>query len=202
TIANVPPQGGRKHPHQDYLSIDTRNILFICGGAFVDLDRIVKSRVGVKTIGFNSDVNANVNDMTKSDALRQVIPEDLLKYGLIPEFVGRLPIIATLEEADINTLKQIFTEPKNSILKQFSKIFELENVNLKFTDEAIQAVAAQAIKRESGARGLRAIVEDIMMDLMFQIPSREDVVEVVITEESVLKGEAPLLILKPKEKIA
>ncbi|HMV43707.1 MAG TPA: ATP-dependent Clp protease ATP-binding subunit ClpX, partial [Leptospiraceae bacterium] len=194
TIANVPPQGGRKHPHQDYLSIDTRNILFICGGAFVDLDRIVKSRVGVKTIGFNSDVNANVNDMTKSDALRQVIPEDLLKYGLIPEFVGRLPIIATLEEADINTLKQIFTEPKNSILKQFSKIFELENVNLKFTDEAIQAVAAQAIKRESGARGLRAIVEDIMMDLMFQIPSREDVVEVVITEESVLKGEAPLLI--------
>ena len=174
TVANVPPQGGRKHPHQDYLSIDTRNILFICGGAFVDLDRIVKSRIGVKTIGFNSDASANLDNVAKTDILKNVIPDDLLKYGLIPEFVGRLPILATLEEADVNTLKQIFTEPKNAIMKQFAKIFELENVTLKFTDGAINAVATKAIKRESGARGLRAIVEDIMMDLMFQIPSRED----------------------------
>ncbi|HRG46670.1 MAG: ATP-dependent Clp protease ATP-binding subunit ClpX [Leptospiraceae bacterium] len=202
TVANVPPQGGRKHPHQDYLSIDTRNILFICGGAFVDLDRIIKSRIGVKTIGFNSDASANLDDLQKTEVLKNVIPDDLLKYGLIPEFVGRLPILATLEEADVATLKQIFTEPKNSIMKQFAKIFELENVVLKFTDGAINAVATKAIKRESGARGLRAIVEDIMMDLMFQIPSREDVVEVVITEESVMNGDAPLLILKPKEKIA
>jgi ATP-dependent Clp protease ATP-binding subunit ClpX len=202
TVANVPPQGGRKHPHQDYLSIDTRNILFICGGAFVDLDRIIKSRIGVKTIGFNSDASANLDDLQKTEILKNVIPDDLLKYGLIPEFVGRLPIHATLEEADVDTLKQIFTEPKNSIMKQFAKIFELENVVLKFTDGAINAVATKAIKRESGARGLRAIVEDIMMDLMFQIPSREDVVEVVITEESVMNGESPLLILKPKEKIA
>ncbi len=202
TVANVPPQGGRKHPHQDYLSIDTRNILFICGGAFVDLDRIIKSRIGVKTIGFNSDMTMNMDDMQKTEVLKHVIPDDLLKYGLIPEFVGRLPILATLEEADVSTLKQIFTEPKNSIMKQFAKIFELENVTLKFTDGAINAVATKAIKRESGARGLRAIVEDIMMDLMFQIPSREDVVEVVITEESVMNGDSPLLILKPKEKIA
>lgn len=202
TVANVPPQGGRKHPHQDYLSIDTRNILFICGGAFVDLDRIVKSRIGVKTIGFNSDASANLDDMGKTEILKSVIPDDLLKYGLIPEFVGRLPILATLEEADVNTLKQIFTEPKNAIMKQFAKIFELENVTLKFTDGAINAVATKAIKRESGARGLRAIVEDIMMDLMFQIPSREDVTEVIITEETVMNRESPLLILKPKEKIA
>ncbi|MBP9886327.1 MAG: ATP-dependent Clp protease ATP-binding subunit ClpX [Leptospiraceae bacterium] len=202
TVANVPPQGGRKHPHQDYLSIDTRNILFICGGAFVDLDRIVKSRIGVKTIGFNSDASANLDNVAKTDILKNVIPDDLLKYGLIPEFVGRLPILATLEEADVNTLKQIFTEPKNAIMKQFAKIFELENVTLKFTDGAINAVATKAIKRESGARGLRAIVEDIMMDLMFQIPSREDVIEVIITEETVMNGETPLLILKPKEKIA
>ena len=194
TVANVPPQGGRKHPHQDYLSIDTRNILFICGGAFVDLDRIVKSRIGVKTIGFNSDASANLDNVAKTDILKNVIPDDLLKYGLIPEFVGRLPILATLEEADVNTLKQIFTEPKNAIMKQFAKIFELENVTLKFTDGAINAVATKAIKRESGARGLRAIVEDIMMDLMFQIPSREDVIEVIITEETVMNGETPLLI--------
>ena len=169
TVANVPPQGGRKHPHQDYLSIDTRNILFICGGAFVDLDRIVKSRIGVKTIGFNSDASANLDNVAKTDILKNVIPDDLLKYGLIPEFVGRLPILATLEEADVNTLKQIFTEPKNAIMKQFAKIFELENVTLKFTDGAINAVATKAIKRESGARGLRAIVEDIMMVLLFLI---------------------------------
>ncbi len=198
TVANVPPQGGRKHPHQDYLSIDTRNILFICGGAFVDLDRIVKSRTGVKVIGFSSENKPQ----EKEESLKDVIPEDLLKFGLIPEFVGRLPIIATLEEANIETMKKIFTEPKNSIMKQYLKMFEIENVKLKFTDSAISAISELALKRESGARGLRAIIEDTMMDLMFQIPSRTDIVEVVITEESILRKEVPVMILKSEEKIA
>lgn len=201
TVANVPPQGGRKHPHQDYLAIDTKNILFICGGAFVDLDRIIQSRIGVKTIGFNSD-NVNPKELTKGETLHQVIPEDLLKYGLIPEFIGRLPILATLDEADVKTLKQIFTEPKNSIMKQYAKMFEIENVVLKFTDSAIDAIAQKAIKRESGARGLRAIVEDIMMDLMFQIPSREDIAEVIVTEDTINGISPPTILQKVEEKIA
>ncbi|NUM42939.1 MAG: ATP-dependent Clp protease ATP-binding subunit ClpX, partial [Leptospiraceae bacterium] len=192
TLANVPPQGGRKHPHQDYISIDTKNILFICGGAFVDLDRIVKARTGVKVIGFSSDNK----EASKEDTLKEVIPEDLLKFGLIPEFVGRLPILATLDEINVETMKKIFTEPKNSIMKQYIKMFELENVKLKFTEGAISAIAELALKRESGARGLRAIIEDTMMELMFQIPSRTDIVEVVITEEVIQRKEAPVLILK------
>ncbi len=198
TVANVPPQGGRKHPHQDYLSIDTKNILFICGGAFVDLDRIVKARTGVKVIGFNSDGK----EESKEETLKEVIPEDLLKFGLIPEFVGRLPILATLDEANIETMKKIFTDPKNSIMKQYIKMFEIENVKLKFTDGAISAIAELALKRESGARGLRAIIEDTMMDLMFQIPSRTDIIEVVITEEAIQRKEIPVMILKSEEKIA
>jgi ATP-dependent Clp protease ATP-binding subunit ClpX len=201
TIANVPPQGGRKHPHQDYISIDTRNILFICGGAFVDLDRIINTRIGVKSIGFNSAVQGNI-PQKRGEILKNVIPDDLLKYGLIPEFIGRLPILASLEEADVDTLKKIFMEPKNSIHKQYSKMMEIENVKLKFTEGAIHAISEEAIKRESGARGLRAIVEDIMMDLMFQIPSREDVSEVIITEEAIKKREPSLLLLKNKEKVA
>jgi ATP-dependent Clp protease ATP-binding subunit ClpX len=201
TIANVPPQGGRKHPHQDYISIDTRNILFICGGAFVDLDRIINTRIGVKSIGFNSAVQGNL-PQKRGEILKNVIPDDLLKYGLIPEFIGRLPILASLEEADVDTLKKIFMEPKNSIYKQYSKMMEIENVKLKFTEGAIHAISEEAIKRESGARGLRAIVEDIMMDLMFQIPSREDVSEVIITEEAIKKREPSLLLLKNKEKVA
>jgi ATP-dependent Clp protease ATP-binding subunit ClpX len=202
TVANVPPQGGRKHPHQDYLSIDTRNILFICGGAFVDLDRIIKNRIGVKTIGFGDNESKNFDLSSKTEILKEVIPDDLLKFGLIPEFVGRLPIHATLEEADVETLKKIFTEPKNSILKQFQKMFELENVILKFTDKSIDAIAQKAIEREAGARGLRSIIEDIMMDLMFQIPSRSDILEIIITEESVLKKEPPMILLKSEEKKA
>jgi ATP-dependent Clp protease ATP-binding subunit ClpX len=202
TTANVPPQGGRKHPHQDYISVDTKNILFICGGAFVDLDKIISSRIGTKSIGFNSDAGSGKIPETKGALFKHVLPDDLLKFGLIPEFIGRLPIIATLEEADVSTLKQIFVEPKNSIIKQYGKIFEIEGVKLKFTDGAIIAVAEEAIKREAGARGLRAIVEDIMMDLMFQIPSREDIQEVIVTEESIRKREASLIVLKPKEKIA
>jgi len=202
TIANVPPQGGRKHPHQDYIPVDTKNILFICGGAFVDLEKIISARIGVKSIGFYAETSSTPTPKTKGELLEQVIPDDLLKFGLIPEFIGRLPIIATLNEADVDTLKKIFVEPKNSILKQYAKIFEMEGVKLKFTEGAIQAIAEEAIKRESGARGLRAIVEDIMMDLMFQIPSREDIQEVIVTEESIRKREASLIVLKPKEKIA
>ncbi|MCB1179857.1 MAG: ATP-dependent Clp protease ATP-binding subunit ClpX [Leptospiraceae bacterium] len=206
TVANVPPQGGRKHPHQDYIAVDTKNILFICGGAFVDLDRIINNRIGVKSIGFNSTndpvLNAVKTSSNRGETLRHVIPDDLLKFGLIPEFVGRLPILSTLDEADEDALQKIFVEPKNSILKQYSKIFELEGVSLKFTEGAIKAVAQEATKREAGARGLRAIIEDIMMDLMFQIPSREDVSEVVITEEAIKKKESSLIILKNKEKIA
>lgn len=202
TIANVPPQGGRKHPHQEYIPVDTKNILFICGGAFVDLDKIISSRIGTKAIGFYADSETRKLSENKNEILKQVIPEDLLKFGLIPEFVGRLPIIATLEEADVETLKKIFVEPKNSILKQYSKIFEIEGVKLRFTEGAIQAVAEEAIKREVGARGLRAIVEEIMMDLMFNIPSRDDVQEVIVTEEAIRKREQSLIILKPKEKIA
>jgi ATP-dependent Clp protease ATP-binding subunit ClpX len=204
TIANVPPQGGRKHPHQEYISIDTKNILFICGGAFVDLDKIINARIGVKNIGFEAGGGtAKRKEMTKSEVFGEVIPEDLLKYGLIPEFVGRLPIIATLDEADVNTLKQIFIQPKNSILNQYSQIMEIENVRLKFTDDAVEEIARQAIKRESGARGLRAIVEDIMLDVMFAIPSRTDVCEVVVTKDSVINLAPPIYVLNPSgEKIA
>lgn len=202
TVANVPPQGGRKHPHQEYISIDTKNILFICGGAFVDLDKIISSRIGVKSIGFDNAVGNSLRDVNKAEIFKNVIPEDLLKYGLIPEFVGRLPIVATLDEADVEALKLIFTRPKNSILRQYTQMLEMENVQLKFTDEAIEEIARQSVKRESGARGLRAIVEDIMLEVMYQIPSRNDVEEVIITKESVLSLEEPVYVLKVDEKIA
>lgn len=205
TVANVPPQGGRKHPHQEYITIDTKNILFMCGGAFVGLDGIVKNRVGAKTIGFSDyDTKPKKEGENEEESiLHQVIPDDLLKFGLIPEFVGRLPIMATLDELTVDSLKSIFTEPKNAIMKQYIKMFEIEHVKLKFTDEAIVVIAEEAIKRESGARGLRAIVEDTMMDLMFHIPSRKDVLEVVVTGEVIRKKESPIVILKGEiEKIA
>ncbi|MEM7182827.1 MAG: ATP-dependent Clp protease ATP-binding subunit ClpX [Spirochaetota bacterium] len=202
TVANVPPQGGRKHPHQEYISVDTKNILFICGGAFVDLDKIINSRIGVKNIGFDNATDTISRDTSKAEIFKNVIPEDLLKYGLIPEFVGRLPIVATLDEADIEALKLIFTRPKNSIMRQYTQMLEMENVNLKFTDEAVEEIARQSIKRESGARGLRAIVEDIMLDVMFAIPSRNDVEEVIITKEAVLNEDQPVFVLKADEKIA
>ncbi|MDX1960880.1 MAG: ATP-dependent Clp protease ATP-binding subunit ClpX [Leptospiraceae bacterium] len=202
TTANVPPQGGRKHPHQEYITVDTRNILFICGGAFVDLENIINTRIGVKSIGFNSEIKTSDKALSRTEVLSQVLPDDLMKYGLIPEFVGRLPITATLEEADVDTLKKIFLEPKNAISKQFYKMFEIENVKLKFTDGAVTAIAEESIKRKSGARGLRAVIEDIMMDLMFQIPSRDDVAEIVVTEEAIKKRESSLIVMKLKEKIA
>ncbi|MBL8018956.1 MAG: ATP-dependent Clp protease ATP-binding subunit ClpX [Leptospirales bacterium] len=197
TVANVPPQGGRKHPHQDFITLDTRNILFICGGAFVGLEKIVEKRLGSRTIGFNRDDEGSRNGKAaKSEIMGQVLPDDLMKFGLIPEFVGRLPIIATLQDLDVETLRRIFTEPKNSLLKQYQRIFEIEGVKLKITDEAITRIAELAIKREAGARGLRSIVEHQMMDLMYDIPSRDDVEQVVITPGTIEKGEEPVLMLK------
>ncbi|EMJ66695.1 MULTISPECIES: ATP-dependent Clp protease ATP-binding subunit ClpX [Leptospira] len=201
TVANVPPQGGRKHPHQEYLQVDTKNILFILGGAFVDLPNIIKSRTGVKTIGFGSEEQKTQAE-SKNNLMEQVIPEDLIKFGLIPEFIGRLPIVATLQELDVNMLKQIFREPKNSVLKQYTRLLELENVKLTFHEDAIDKIAELAIKRESGARGLRAIVENIMLDLMFDIPSRKDIEEVIITAEVITDRVTPTLILKKESKIA
>ncbi|AYV54645.1 ATP-dependent Clp protease ATP-binding subunit ClpX [Leptospira kmetyi] len=201
TVANVPPQGGRKHPHQEYLQVDTKNILFILGGAFVDLPNIIKSRTGVKTIGFGSEEQRIQGD-SKDALMEQVIPEDLIKFGLIPEFIGRLPIVATLQELDVEMLKQIFREPKNSVLKQYTRLLELENVKLTFREDAIDKIAELAIKRESGARGLRAIVENIMLDLMFDIPSRKDIEEVIITAEVITDRVTPTLVLKKESKIA
>ncbi|ASV11379.1 ATP-dependent Clp protease ATP-binding subunit ClpX [Leptospira santarosai] len=201
TVANVPPQGGRKHPHQEYLQVDTKNILFILGGAFVDLPNIIKSRTGVKTIGFGSE-EQRIQAENKDILMEQVIPEDLIKFGLIPEFIGRLPIVATLQELDVDMLKQIFREPKNSVLRQYTRLLELENVKLTFHEDAIDKIAELAIKRESGARGLRAIVENIMLDLMFDIPSRKDIEEVIITAEVITNRVTPTLILKKESKIA
>jgi ATP-dependent Clp protease ATP-binding subunit ClpX len=198
TIANVPPQGGRKHPHQEFLSINTKNILFICGGAFVGLEGVITSRLGSRNIGFDRDKDKSVElkKQSRSKVLTHVQPDDLMKYGLIPEFVGRLPIVATLNDLDVSTLQQIFTEPKNAISKQYARIFEMENVKVKFTDEAIVKIAELAIKREAGARGLRSIVETIMMDLMYEIPSRGDVEQIVITPGVVENKDAPVLILR------
>ena len=201
TVANVPPQGGRKHPHQDFLSIDTRNILFICGGAFVGLDKIVEQRMKKRGIGFASAEERGElpSDLDRAP-IHSVLPDDLLKFGLIPEFVGRLPIVATLDELNIDTLKQIFTEPKNSISRQYQRMFELEDVKLKFTDDAVTQIADLAIQREAGARGLRSIVESVMMDLMYDIPSRDDIDQVVITPQVIANNEAPVLIMKKDRK--
>lgn len=201
TTANVPPQGGRKHPHQDFLSIDTRNILFICGGAFVGLDKIVEQRTAKRRIGFDSDEGrAPKTPKERGQLVAQVIPDDLMKFGLIPEFVGRLPIVASLEGLDVPTLRQIFREPKNSIQKQYQRIFELETVKLKFTDEAITRIAELAIQREAGARGLRSIVEQVMMDLMYEIPSRDDVEQVVITPGVIENNDQPVITLRKDAK--
>ena len=210
TVANVPPQGGRKHPHQDFITLDTRNILFICGGAFVGLEKIVENRLGRREIGFDRNLSAaSRTESDRSVVLEKVIPDDLMKFGLIPEFVGRLPIIAALNTLDVETLRRIFFEPKNALHKQYQKIFELEGVKLKFTDEAITRIAELAIEREAGARGLRSIVERVMMDLMYTIPSREDVEEVVITPGVISNNDQPVLALKKeirkkdkKEKLA
>jgi len=197
TIANIPPKGGRKHPQQEYIRMDTTNILFICGGAFVGLEDIIKRRLGKGSIGFGAEIKS-VKDMTLGEILSHVQPEDLIKFGFIPEFVGRLPVVATLDELSVDDMVRILVEPKNAIIKQYQKLFEMEGVNLRFTEGALRAVAEMAYKRKTGARGLRSILEEIMIDVMYEIPSLPGVKECVITEEVVLKKERPILIYNSK----
>ncbi|QER41493.1 ATP-dependent Clp protease ATP-binding subunit ClpX [Thermodesulfobacterium sp. TA1] len=198
TLANIPPKGGRKHPQQEYIRIDTTNILFICGGAFVGLEDIIKKRIGKGSIGFGAEVKS-VKDLTLGEILSQVQPEDLIKFGFIPEFVGRVPVVATLDELSVDDLVKILVEPKNSIIKQYQKLFEMEGVELKFTEGALRLVAEEAYKRKTGARGLRAIIEEVMVDVMYELPSLVDVKECVVTEEVVLKKERPILIFNRKK---
>ncbi|MGC8965714.1 MAG: ATP-dependent Clp protease ATP-binding subunit ClpX [Caldimicrobium sp.] len=200
TIANIPPKGGRKHPQQEYIRLDTSNILFICGGAFVGLEEIIKKRLGKGSIGFGAEIK-KTKELTLGEILSQVQPEDLIKFGFIPEFVGRLPVVATLDELTVDDLVRVLVEPKNSIMKQYQKLMEMEGVELKFTEEALRAIAEEAYKRKTGARGLRAIIEEIMVDVMFEIPSLRDVKECVITKDVVLKKERPILIFNSKKKV-
>ncbi len=195
TLCNVPPQGGRKHPHQEFLQIDTTNILFICGGAFVGLEDQIQQRMNEKSLGFGAEIKAKER-RESSELLQHTLPEDLIKYGLIPEFVGRLPVVSTLENLDEEALVRILQEPKNSLVKQFQTIFELEDVELKFTEEALAAVAREAIKRNVGARGLRIILEELMLELMYTIPSQSEIKECVITEETVLNRNQPMTVYK------
>jgi ATP-dependent Clp protease ATP-binding subunit ClpX len=201
TVANVPPKGGRKHPQQDFLQVDTTNILFICGGAFVGLDSIVERRIGEKTLGFGADIPSR-KDKRIGELLEQVQPEDLLKFGLIPEFVGRLPVIATLHELNEDALIDILTKPKNAIVKQFARLIDMDGVKLSFSEKALKAVASQALKRNAGARGLRAILEHAMLDIMYEIPSQRGVKEVVVSEETINKGDKPLVVYEKEEKLA
>lgn len=201
TVANVPPKGGRKHPQQEYVQIDTTNILFICGGAFVGLEDIIRQRVGQKKLGFGS-VAKSGSAKASMALLHQVQPEDLLKFGLIPEFVGRLPVLATLDDLSESDLMSILTEPKNAVTKQYKKLFEFENVDLRFSESAVRAIARQAMERKTGARGLRAIIESVMLDVMYEVPSDPDIKEVVVSEETILKGEKPLLVYHNKAESA
>jgi len=198
TVANIPPQGGRKHPHQETMQVNTENVLFICGGAFTDLDDIIKRRIGRNAIGFG----ANVHKKTRSDKiLSQLEPEDLLKYGLIPEFIGRLPVIATLHDLEVDHLVQILQEPKNALIRQYEKMFELENVKLTFKKDAVLTLAKEAIKRKTGARGLRSIIENYLLDIMYEIPSDPDICEVEISKETILQKAKPKLTRNPSSSI-
>jgi ATP-dependent Clp protease ATP-binding subunit ClpX len=201
TVANVPPKGGRKHPQQDFLQVDTTNILFICGGAFVGLDAIVERRIGEKTLGFGADIPSR-KDKRIGELLEQVQPEDLLRFGLIPEFVGRLPMIATLHELNEDALIDILTKPKNAIVKQFARLLDMDGVKLSFSDKALKAIAAQALKRNAGARGLRSILEHSMLDIMYEVPSQRGVKEVLVSEETIVKGDKPLVVYEKEEKLA
>ena len=193
TVANVPPKGGRKHPQQDFLQIDTSNILFICGGAFVGLDQIIQRRLGQSRLGFGAEPKSK-KDLRLGELLASVQPEDLLKFGLIPEFIGRLPVLATLEELTEEALVDILTTPKNSLVRQFQKLFDMDGVKLSFTQGALRAVAHKALERESGARGLRAILEEAMLEVMYEVPSKSGIKEVVVNEEAIAKGESPLVV--------
>ena len=193
TTASVPPQGGRKHPHQEFIQINTSNILFICGGAFDGIDKIIQKRTRVSTMGFGAEIQSK-ETKDVGELLKNVLPEDLLKFGLIPEFVGRLPMVVSLESLDQKALINILSQPKNALVKQYSKLFEIDNVELEFTDDALKAIADEAIARKTGARGLRAIVEDLMIDVMFDVPSDENISKVIITEESIKSKKLPELV--------
>ncbi len=196
TSASVPPQGGRKHPHQEFIQIDTTNVLFIVGGAFAGLDTLIEQRVGKKGLGFGAELNTKFDRETK-DVFSDVMPEDLIKFGLIPEFIGRLPVITSVRPLDRDALVQILTEPKNALVRQYARLFDLDNVELEFSDDALEAIADQAVLRGTGARGLRAIMEEVLLSVMYEVPSREDVARVVITRETVLDHVYPTLV--PRE---
>lgn len=193
TVASVPPQGGRKHPHQEFIQIDTSNILFICGGAFEGIDKIIQNRIGQQVMGFGADIKVR-QEKKIGEILEMILPQDLLKYGLIPEFVGRVPIIVTLEALDAEVLVRILKEPKNALVKQYKKLLELDGVDLEFMEDAMEAIAQEALRRNTGARGLRAIIEDIMLDVMYEVPSRIDITKVVVTKDVIEKKEKPLLV--------
>jgi ATP-dependent Clp protease ATP-binding subunit ClpX len=199
TVASVPPQGGRKHPHQEFIQVDTTNVLFILGGAFVGLEKIIEHKKGSKVVGFGAKVHSKTK-MNFGELIAKVEPEDLLKFGLIPEFVGRVPVVATLEELDEEALVRILTEPKNSLVKQYEKLMSFEKVALKFTDGALKAVAKKAVQRKTGARGLRAILEDVMLDLMYDIPSQSNVREVIINEDVITDRESPIMLYEKEEQ--
>jgi ATP-dependent Clp protease ATP-binding subunit ClpX len=201
TVASIPPKGGRKHPQQEFIQIDTTNILFICGGAFIGLEKIIEQRIGGKTMGFGAEIKAR-NEMAMGEILREGQPEDLLKFGLIPEFIGRLPVIATLEELSIEALIDILKKPKNALVKQYQKLFDFENVKLRFTEGALMSIAKEALKRKSGARGLRSIMETIMLDVMYEIPSQPNIRECIISEEVVLNHESPILLYEKGAEVA
>ncbi len=200
TVASVPPQGGRKHPHQEFIQIDTSNVLFIVGGAFAGLDKIIESRIGKKSLGFTSDFEKE-EDTNPGDIFGKVLPEDLLRYGMIPEFIGRLPVITSVTALDEQALIQVLTEPKNALVRQYQKLFELDDVQLEIAPDALKAVSEQAHARGTGARGLRAILEEVLMNVMYDVPSREDVSKVIINRDTVLKNVSPTLVPKSKNEV-
>ncbi len=199
TVASVPPQGGRKHPHQEFMQIDTTNILFICGGAFDGIDKLIHNRIGKKGIGFGADVSRK-QEKNIGDILRHVLPQDLIKFGLIPEFVGRIPVVATLDALDKPALIRILTEPRNALTKQYHKLFEMDGVSLEFKDGTLEIIAEEAIRRNTGARGLRAILEGILLDVMYELPARDDIGKCIITKEVLLNHEKPILVTADKRK--